>query len=414
MLMSNDIYEICVQFPIDNIHYRTMQLLYQPLIGYEATSVYLFLWSEVDQISLTKTPCYHMRMAKSLEMSLKMIASSMRKLEAIGLINTYKKEGEAGCYLYELLLPILPSKFFKHKILNTLLYKKLGKEDYQRTKVCFTTFSFDKNKYQNVTASFQDVFSINLDVDNQNSVLKTKDFSKATKPIEKEYPLNLFYEGLDQYQIKKDSLTNEDERVIQQLGLLYNIHVLDMQGLVKKAMEKDVLNHTVLIHECRTYYDLQVPTKFKNIYHKQAIQHKSVKTNTSMDQHIQYLENISPMKLLRAKQGGKEPVRKDLVIIESLMAKLGLEPGVINVLIEMTLKECDNTLPRGYMEHYGGQWKRKKITTVKDAIQEAKKIMKAKEKHKIVIPALEENKNEYVDENTVDDETFREMLAKYD
>jgi len=71
MLMSNDIYEICVQFPIDNIHYRTMQLLYQPLIGYEATSVYLFLWSEVDQISLTKTPCYHMRMAKSLEMSLK-------------------------------------------------------------------------------------------------------------------------------------------------------------------------------------------------------------------------------------------------------------------------------------------------------------------------------------------------------
>lgn len=414
MLMSNDLYEISVHYAIDNIHYRTMQLLYQPLIGYEATSVYLFLWSEADQISLTKTPCYHMRMAKSLEMSLKMIASSMRKLEAIGLVNTYKKEGEAVCYLYELLLPILPSKFFKHKILNTLLYKKLGKEDYQRTKVCFTTFSFDKNKYQNVTASFQDVFSINLDVDNKDSVLETKDFSKATKPIEKEYPLDLFYEGLDQYQIKKDTLTKEDEIVIQQLGVLYNIHVIDMQGIVKKSMEKDILNHTVLMEECRTYYDLQVPTTFHNIHHKQAIQHKSVKTNSTVDQHIEYLENISPMKLLRAKQGGKEPVRKDLVIIESLMARLGLEPGVINVLIEMTLKECDNTLPRGYMEHYGSQWKRKKITTVQVAMQEAKRIMKAKEKHKIVIPALEENKNEYVDENTVDDETFRKMLAKYD
>lgn len=413
MLMSNDVYEISVHYMIDTIHYRSMQLLYQPLIGYEATSVYLHLWSEVDQISLTKVPSYHIRLAKSLDMPLPLIASSLRRLEAIGLVNTYQKEDKSS-YLYELLLPLAPMHFFKHQILNTLLYKKLGKEDYQRTKVCFTTFSVDKTKYQNITASFQDVYSITLDDNAKNGLVDKEYLRQETNAIEKEYPLDLFYTGLDEYQIKKDTLTKADENIIQQLGILYKINVLDMQGIVKNAIAKDTLDHTVLMHACRAYYDLQVPTKFTNVHHKQGLQHKSRKANTTVDKHIEYLENISPIKLLKTKQGGKEPVRKDLVIIESLMARLGLEPGVINVLVEMTLKECDNTLPRGYMEHYGGQWKRKKITTVCEAMDEAKKIMKSKEKHKIIIPALQNEKSIGIDENTVDDATFKKLLAEFD
>lgn len=414
MLMSNDIYEISVHYAIDKIHYRSMQLLYQPLIGFEATSVYLFLWSEMDQISLTKAPCYHLRMSKSLEMPLRTIAASLRKLEAIGLINTYKKDGEEASYLYELLLPLTPETFFKHHILNTLLYKKLGKEDYQRTKVCFTTFSIDKSKYKNITSNFTDVFTIDLDKKVKNGLLDKESLRQETNAIEKEYPLDLFYAGLSDYQIKRNTITKEDENIIQQLGILYKVNVLDMQGIVKKAIDNDCINHTKLMQECRTYYDLQVPTKFTNIHHKQSIQHKSMKTNTNANTHIQYLENISPIKLLKAKQGGREPVRKDLVVIESLMTRLGLEPGVINVLIEMTLKECDNTLPRGYMEHYGGQWKRKHITTVSDAMQEAKQIMKNKEKHKVIIPALQDDTDTYENESTVDDEEFKKLLAKFD
>ncbi|MFV0396262.1 MAG: replication initiation protein, partial [Coprobacillaceae bacterium] len=340
MLMSNDLYEISVHYAIDTIHYRSIQLLYQPLIGYEAASIYQYLWAEVDQISLTKAPCYHLRMAKSLDMPLRNITSALKKLEAIGLLNTYKKEDEEVCYLYELLLPLTPTNFFKHQILNTLLYKKLGKEDYQRTKVCFTTFTIDKSKYKNVTASFQDVFSIQLDKEDKNCLSDNEYLRQESNPIERDYPLDLFYAGLHEYQIKKDSLSKEDESIIRQLGTLYKVNVLDMLGIVKKTMENDVLNYPLLMKECRTYYDLQVPTKFTNVHHKQGIQHKSTKVNGTVNSHIEYLENISPIKLLKAKQGGKEPVRKDLVIIESLMTKLGLEPGVINVLIEMTLKEC--------------------------------------------------------------------------
>jgi replication initiation and membrane attachment protein len=337
-------------------------------------------------------------------MSLSTLQSSLRKLEAIGLLNTYQKDSMEVCFLYELLLPLSPQQFYQHQILNTLLYKKLGKEDYQKTSVCFTSFTTDKSNYKNITAIFQDVFSIDLHSEVKNGLVERKYLQIQTNPIEKEYPLALFYEGLHHYQIKKDCLNKEDENLIQQLGILYRVNVLDMQGMVKKALQNDVLNHQILIEECHTYYDLQEPTTFNNIHHTQPAQYKSVKGNTSKDSHIAYLENISPMGLLKAKQGGKEPLRKDIVIIESLLTKLQLQPGVINVLIEMTLHECDNTLPRRYMEHYGGQWLRKKITTVKEAMKEAKQIMRAKEKHKIILPALEQDKTVYTNENTVDEE----------
>ena len=413
MLLNNDVYMIQTAYMIDTIHHRSIQLLYQPLIGFEATSVYLFLWAEVNQITLTKSPCPHMRMTKSLSMSLTSVEESLRKLEAIGLLKTYKKSGEYNSYLYELYTPLSPTDFFGHHILGTLLLKKLGKEDFQRTKVCFQTGAINKDAFTDVTTRFQDVFTIHLDSQVQNGLQVHAMMKDTTNVIEKEYPLELFYAELEQYQIKKDSIDKSDEAIIQQLGLLYHVDVIDMPGLVKAAMVKDRLQLEELSKKCRTYYQLKQPETFKNVHYKQSVQHKSVKNkSTNLNEYITYLENVSPMQLLRAKQGGREPVRKDVVIIESLLTTLQLEPGVINVLIEMTLQQCDHTLPRGYMEHYASQWKRKKITTVASAMQEAKNIMRAKghAKGRDISPIHEPA----MSEETIDDETLRKMLAKYE
>ena len=74
--------------------------------------------------------------------------------------------------------------------------------------------------------------------------------------------------------------------------------------------------------------------------------------------------------------GGKEPLKRDLQVIESLLTTLELEPGVINVLIETTLEKCNQSLPKSFMEALGSQWKRKKIQTVKEAIDEGKAYLK--------------------------------------
>ncbi|MEI3292525.1 MAG: replication initiation protein, partial [Thomasclavelia ramosa] len=86
----------------------------------------------------------------------------------------------------------------------------------------------------------------------------------------------MFYQGLADYQIKRSCITPDDEAVIKQLGTLYRINAIDMQGLVKDCLQNDKLIHSALISKCRDYYDLNMPETFKEIYHKQAIVHKSV------------------------------------------------------------------------------------------------------------------------------------------
>ena len=119
-----------------------------------------------------------------------------------------------------------------------------------------------------------------------------------------------------------------------------------------------------------------MPEKFENIFHKQSPLLHEQTGKSSLDKHICYLENISPYDLLKDKMGGKEPLKRDLQVIESLLTTLELEPGVINVLIETTLEKCNQSLPKSFMEALGSQWKRKKIQTVKEAIDEGKAYLK--------------------------------------
>ena len=57
----------------------------------------------------------------------------------------------------------------------------------------------------------------------------------------------------------------EDEKIIQQLGILYHINALDMQDLVKQSMIENHLNSRLLAQNCRNYYDLKMPEKFTEV-----------------------------------------------------------------------------------------------------------------------------------------------------
>ena len=52
-LMMSDLYMVNANYPLDSIHMRAIQLLYQPLIGSTACSLYLTVYAELDKLSLT-------------------------------------------------------------------------------------------------------------------------------------------------------------------------------------------------------------------------------------------------------------------------------------------------------------------------------------------------------------------------
>ena len=401
-LLTSDVYQVRSSYMLDLTGYKTVLQLYQPLIGMEATALYLTLNSELDQMTLTKSPSLISRLCKLSGFSLNSLQESFDKLEAVGLVCSYVKQTNDNRYLFDLKMPLSPQEFINHQILDRLLKDRL-KDEYEKTIAIFQTYNVNLNDYQEMTASFTDVFEIHHHV--QNS-------------IENSYDLTLFYQGIENLQLSKKMFDQEDEKIIQQLGILYHINALDMQNLVKQSMIENHLNSRLLAQNCRNYYDLKMPEKFTEVFHKQSPLLQSEKQGeSSLQKHIYYLENISPYDLLKDKTGGKEPLKRDLQVVESVLTTLQLEPGVVNVLIETTLQKCNQSLPKNFIEALGSQWKRKKIKTVQEAIEEGKAYLKYQNQQHhdwddftkdIQIVSQEKSTADNIDEDAL------AMLEKYD
>ena len=414
-LLTSDIYQVRSSYMLDLTGYKTLLQLYQPLLGMEATALYLTLNSELDQMTLTKSPALISRLCKICGFSLNSLQDAFNKLEAVGLVCSYVKQKNDNRYLFDLQMPLSPQEFMNHRILNSLLKERL-KDEYEKTVATFQVYNVNLNDYQEITSSFTDVFEIHL---NDKKVLQTKKYKqKIHNFIENNYDLTLFYQGLENLQLSKKMFTADDEKAIQQLGILYHINALDMQDLVKQSMVENHLNSRLLAQNCRNYYDLKIPEKFTEVFHKQSPLLQSEKQGeSSLQKHIYYLENISPYDLLKDKMGGKEPLKRDLQVIESVLTTLQLEPGVVNVLIETTLQKCDQSLPKNFIEALGSQWKRKKIKTVQEAIEEGKAYLKYQsQKHHdwddftkdIQIVSQEKSTADNIDEDAL------ALLEKYD
>ena len=92
-----------------------------------------------------------------------------------------------------------------------------------------------------------------------------------------------------------------------------------------------------------------------------------------MAQIIYMFENTSPHDFLRIKNKGVNPTPKELKILEYLVVDMGLQPAVVNVLIDYVLKKNNNKLVQSYVETIAAQWKRCNIETAKEAIELARK-----------------------------------------
>jgi replication initiation and membrane attachment protein len=87
---------------------------------------------------------------------------------------------------------------------------------------------------------------------------------------------------------------------------------------------------------------------------------------------IRQLDSISPKQFLMDLADGIEPSAADLQIVEEVMFKQKLHPGVVNVLIYYVMLKTDMKLSKSYVQKIASHWSRKQVTTVKAAMDLAK------------------------------------------
>ena len=368
-LYMSDLYRVEVHYPLDEVQNDILYYLYQPLIGTNALSTYMMLYTEGKRMNRFLHPSTLSRLTSFLSSSLLDIEKHIKALEAIGLLRTYvKHDNDLTQYVFVIQSPLSLKAFFKNQILTSLLQESLTADDFQKNIQYFQISKEDLSQYEDITASFQDVYTIQY---KQKPLLKMQEAlkNKQSTSLELPYDMDLLKRGLQDYQVSRSLLTAEDFKYIAQLGSVYSIDAFSMAGMVKEAMQSFGLDHKILKKKIQSYCEMNSASSLKEVYHKQPLQYQS-EGESPIAMHMQYLDSITPYELLKEKQGGSEPVLHDLMIIETLMVQLGLKPAVVNVLIEYVLGKNHNRLSKRYCEAIGSSWARKHIETAMEAYDE--------------------------------------------
>lgn len=386
-LLPGDQYKVSAAGLLYEYDRKIITRLYQPLIGPICFSLYMTFWSELEENRLWSEPTTHYSLMNTLGLNLREIYEARLQLEGIGLLNVYRKEvGEVKEFVYEINPPLSPQQFFTDGMLNIYLFKKIGKAQYNRLKRFFSDDAIPIQDYENVTKTFAEIFAsdhslyVSDEAKDEEILLQGQRFISRQEGseltgFEGNFDFDLLMAGIKSSLVSKKAFTTKIKNTIAKLSFLYGIDPLDMQKLVIGATYDDEIDEEILRKSARDWYQIEKQSDMPSlIYNVQSPKYRvqMEKPKTQEEEHIYYLETTSPLEVMKHYHNGGEVVEADIEIIENIMMNQNLTPGVVNVLIEYVMMKADKKFTKNYVEKIAGQWSRKNVNTVKDAMELAR------------------------------------------
>lgn len=370
-ILPADTYTVINKTVITSNDKKIITMLYQPIIGYTACSLYFTLLDDLDKKEQVSNPITHHHLMAIMQLKLEEIVKAREKLEAIGLLKSYLKKESVNKYVYLLFSPLSANEIFNHPILNIVLYNNLGKEEYDKLVNYYKVPRISLKDYEDITLSFDDVFSpiAGRSIDVQDDIVKKNSNSIL---LNKCIDFDFLISSIPKEMVNEKCFSSDIKELINSLAFTYNIDDDTMISLVRDSLnEKGNIDKTILRKSCRNYYQFEEAGRLPTmVYHRQPdYLKKPVGDSSKWAKMVYTFENISPYDYLRAKYKGAEPTARDLRLIENLLIDQKLAPGVINVLLAYVLKINNQKLNKSYIETIVGQWKRLNIETVEDAMK---------------------------------------------
>lgn len=374
-ILPADTYTVINKTVLNDSDRKLVTMLYQPIIGYTAVSLYYTLIDDLDRSEVMSHDLTHHHLMATMQLKLDDIVIAREKLEACGLLKTYYKAGNINQFVYLIYSPMSAHEFLNHPILNVVLYNNLGKKEYERIVNYFKIPHINLKEYEDITSSFDQVFT-----STRGNVLEVSEEIRKREnhqPIlDKGIDFNMLISSIPSSMVNERCFSKDVKDLINALSFTYQLDTLAMQGLVRDSLnEKGMIDKTLLRKSAREYYQFEhngdLPTV---IYNKQPDYLKKPAGDHSKWAKMVYaFENLTPYQFLKAKYKGAEPTDRDKRLIENLLIDQKLNPGVVNVLIAYVLKINHEQLKKSYVETIAGQWKRLNIETVEDAMKIAER-----------------------------------------
>jgi len=364
----------------DNDRYL-LTLLYQPIIGSCAINFYFTLWALLNGTILTKEKTHHYLMAV-MHLDLEKINQARERLEAIGLLKTFVKEGSVNNYVYELYAPLTPESFLKNPILTASLRKNLGQYEFKKLTDFFSVEEIALTEYQDISKKFADVFQIT------NYEVSDGDFldQKVNEiDVDGEINLDLILQGINEDLLNHKLITNDEKRFLKNLALIYNLNDEIFKELIIGSINQyKKIDLIKLRKKCEGFYQYENDGKLPTLaFKKQPENKRSLKTNVDKrNQMIYFFETTTPRDFLFLKNNSTTISKNEQKILSYLLLDLKLNPGVVNVLIDYVLRINDHKLIKNFVETIASQWKRAKIETVSQAMEFAEQEFKKRKNYR--------------------------------
>lgn len=362
---------------------KIISMLYQPIIGSTATSLYYTLWADLDKTELMSMEYTHHHLMTSLRIKMNVIVTARKKLEAVGLLKTFVKKDNVNNYVYEIYSPISASEFFNHPVLNIVLYNNVGKKEYENLLKYFKVPRINLSSYEEITSSFDSVFESmpSNTYDNLNDDLRVNKVGDIK--IDNTFDFDMLISSVPSGVITNKTFSKEVKELINNLSFVYNLDVNDMKApILNSIKENGLVDKTLLRKNVRNYYRYENENKLPSLVYKSQPEYlkNPVGSDDKRAKMIYVFENTSPYNFLKGRSNGAKPSTRDLSLLEDLLSDFKLNPGVVNVLIDYVLKINNKKLTRSYVETIASQWKRLNVETVEEAMKAAEKEYKKDKK----------------------------------
>ena len=384
-LVPADTYVVVNKTILHNEDRKIITSLYLPIIGTDAVMLYFTLWADLDNSEILSSEFSHQKLVSSLRITINELQTSFDKLEAIGLIKAFIKEGNVNNYIYEIFSPVSASEFLSHPILNIVLYSNVGKREYDNLVKAFKIPRLNTSNYKDITKSFNDVFESTSMTSYDLSLEDIRKYNKLKLNINSNFDFNFLISSMPKNLDTSKMFSKDIKELIINLSFIYDIDAIKMANIVKVSLnDNGTINRESLRKNSRNFYQFSngglLPTIIDN--NQPEYLRKPIGDTSRRAKMIYTFETISPRELLINKNNGNEPTRRDLKLIEDLLVDYKLKPGVVNVLLDYAINVNNKKLTRGFVETIAGEWQRKGIETVEDAMNNCEKVHKKSSKRK--------------------------------
>ncbi len=373
-LLPADTYTIINQTILTEVDKKIIISLYEPIIGPIAVSLYLTLWADLDKLEIMSKDFTHHHLMTILKTKLVDIENARKSLEAVGLLKSYiKRNDNINEYLYELYSPLSASEFLNHPVLSVLLLNNIGENEYNIILNNYKRHTFSKGDYEEITSSMNETFkSVNESVYEEN----IRSVKKLGVNIESSIDFELLESTLPKGLVTSKTFNKKTRDLINQLAFIYNIDSIKMSEIIRLVIDEyGIINKDKLRVSTRKNYEYNNNGSLPTIvYRTQPEYLKSPSGDLSnRGKMIHVFENTKPYDFLKSKNRGIKPTSRDLKLLEHLAVDFDLPPGVINVLVDYALLVNNGKLNSAYLETIAGDWSRRNVKTVEDAMSIAEK-----------------------------------------